>query len=65
MAFVRNLRDPLAHAIMGVAGVVFGVLSAGALALAAIVPAALGLLAFVLSPLRALIDRLRRSTKRS
>jgi hypothetical protein len=64
MALVRNLRDPLAHAIIGVAGLVFGVLSAGALAVAAIVPAALGLLAFLLSPLRALADRLRRLANR-
>jgi len=61
---VRNLRDPLAHAIMGIAGMVFGVLSAGALALAAIVPAALGLIAFLLSPLRALANRLRRLARR-
>jgi hypothetical protein len=63
MGAVRNLRDPLAQAIMGVASVVFGVLSAGALAVAAIIPAALGLLAFLLSPVRALVDRVRRSTR--
>jgi hypothetical protein len=64
IARVRKIRDALAHAVMGVAGLIFGVLSAGALALAAIVPAALGLLAFLLTPLRALADRLRRLARR-
>jgi hypothetical protein len=37
---------------------VFGVLSAVTLAVAAVVPAALGMLSFALSPLRALAERL-------
>jgi hypothetical protein len=59
MTGVRRVVQTAAHGIMGVVGLVFGVLSAVALAVAALVPAALGLLAFILSPLRGLIDRVR------
>gem|GEM_PF-6152790 len=45
---------------MTVVGGAFGVLSAVALAIAAVIPAILGVLAFVLSPLRALFERVQR-----
>ncbi|HZE04677.1 MAG TPA: hypothetical protein VE127_05600 [Solirubrobacteraceae bacterium] len=56
---MRTVRDSLAHALIGAVGLLFGVLSAIALAVAALVPPALGLLAFLASPIRALIERLR------
>jgi hypothetical protein len=46
--------------LLGAIGFVFGVLSAVALAVAAVIPALLGMLAFALSPLRALFERMRR-----
>jgi hypothetical protein len=55
---MSTLRDKLAHGVMGTVGIVFGVLGAVGLAIAAIVPAILGLLAFLLSPLRSLARRL-------
>lgn len=61
---MRATREALAQAVLGTLGAVFGVLSGIALALAAFVPALLGLLAFVLSPLRALADRVRESRER-
>ncbi|MGA2011091.1 MAG: hypothetical protein ABSH51_11280 [Solirubrobacteraceae bacterium] len=60
---MRRLRDSLTHALVGAVGLIFGALSAIALAVAAIVPAALGLLAFLLAPFRALVDRLRRPSR--
>jgi hypothetical protein len=57
---VRGLRDAVAQALMGAVGVVFGVLSAAALAVAVVIPPILGLLAILLAPLRALVDLLRR-----
>lgn len=63
MSRMSDLRDMLAHAVMGAVGIVLGILSAVALALAAIVPALLGLLAFMLSPLRAIVQRVLRSGK--
>jgi hypothetical protein len=60
---MRLVRDALAQTVMGVVGIVFGVLSAVALAVAAAIPPLLGLLAFVLSPLRALLDLLRRPAR--
>lgn len=59
MRAMRGIRDAVTHAVLGAVGLVFGALGALALAIAAIVPALLGLLAFVFSPLRALVDRLR------
>jgi hypothetical protein len=56
---MRGIRDAVMHAVLGAVGLVIGTLSGVALAIAAIVPAALGLLAFLLSPFRALVDRLR------
>ena len=56
---MRRVTDLVAHGAMGLVGLVFGTLSAAALAIAAIIPAALGLLAFLVSPVRALADRLR------
>jgi len=57
---VRALRDSVVQAVVGTIGIGFGLLSAIALAMAALIPALLGLLAFVLSPLRALLERIRR-----
>jgi hypothetical protein len=57
---MHAIRDTLVRGVMGVLGIVFGTLSAVALVIAAIVPAILGLLAFVFSPVRALVDRVRR-----
>ena len=57
---MRSLTALLAHSVMGLVGLIFGALSAVALAIAAVIPAALGLLAFVFAPLRTLRDRLRR-----
>ena len=56
---MRNLRDSALHTVLGGLGLLFGVLSAVALAAAALIPAALGLLAFLASPVRALLERLR------
>jgi hypothetical protein len=56
---VRAIRDALAQAVIGTFGVLFGILSAAALAVAAFIPALLGLLAFIFSPVRALVDRVR------
>ncbi len=44
---------------MSAVGLVLGVLSAVALGVAAVVPAILGLLSFALSPLHALVERVR------
>ena len=57
---MRRVTDLGAHGVMGLVGVVFGALSMVALAIAAVIPAALGLLAFVVAPVRVLVDRLRR-----
>ncbi len=51
------VRDKFVHGLMGTVGVVFGILAAVGLAVAAIVPAILGLLAFLISPLRAIVRR--------
>ncbi len=59
MGPVRAIRDGLTHAVLGALGLMFGALGAVAMTIAAIVPATLGLLAFLLSPIRALVDRLR------
>ena len=56
---MRGIRDAVTHAVLGSVGLVLGTLSAVALAVAAIVSSALGLLAFLLCPFRALVDRLR------
>jgi hypothetical protein len=55
------MRDTVLHGIVGAFGLVFGLLSAVALAVAAVVPALLGLLAFVLTPVRAAVERWRQS----
>jgi hypothetical protein len=57
---VKALRDAVIHAVLGVAGLLFGVLSAAALGIAAVIPPILGMLALLFSPLRALVDRFRR-----
>jgi hypothetical protein len=59
MRFVRLIRDAVVHGVLGAVGIVCGVLSFVALAVAAVIPAMLGMLASALSPLRALSDRLR------
>ncbi len=59
MGVVRTLLGRLAHSVVGAVGLVFAMLSTAALAVAAIIPAALGLLAFLASPVRALVNRLR------
>lgn len=59
---MRTVRDSAAHVVMGAVGVVFGILSAAALAIAALVPAALGLITFLALPFRALSNRLRGSS---
>jgi hypothetical protein len=56
---VRTIRDTIVQGVLGTFGIIFGLLSAIALVVAAFVPALLGLLAFLLSPLRALFERLR------
>ena len=56
---MRGIRDGVVHGVLGTIGIVCGVLSFVALAVAAVIPALLGMLAFALSPLRALGDRLR------
>jgi hypothetical protein len=56
---VRAVRDSVIQAVVGTLGIIFGFLSAVALALAALIPAILGVLAIVLSPLRALLERVR------
>jgi hypothetical protein len=56
---VTRPPEKLVHGAAGAAGYLFGVLSGAALAVAAFIPALLGLLAFVLSPLRSLMRRLR------
>jgi hypothetical protein len=59
MPLVRVIREAAVRGLGGVVGVTCGALGAVALAVAAVVPAILGLLAFVFSPLRAAVDRLR------
>lgn len=59
MGIVRTVRDSAAHVIVGAVGIVFGLLGGVALVVAAVIPAALGLLAFLASPFRAIIERLR------
>ena len=61
---VRTLRASVVHAFIGALGLVFGMLSAAALAVGAVIPAALGLLAFLVAPLRAALDRLREGAER-
>jgi hypothetical protein len=56
---MRALRDLLAHAVIGFVGIVCGALSVISLAIAAIIPAILGMLALALSPLRMISDRIR------
>ena len=50
------------HGAAGTVGYLFGLLSGAALAVAAFIPALLGLLAFLLSPLRALMRRIRQAS---
>jgi hypothetical protein len=57
---MARLRDAIAHGVMGAIGVLFGILSAIALGFAAVIPPILGLLALLASPVRALVERLRR-----
>ena len=57
---MRAVRDALAGAIMGIVGLVFGILSGVALAIAAAVPPIFGLFAVLLLPLRVLVERVRR-----
>jgi hypothetical protein len=45
---------------MGIVGIVCGVLSVVALAIAAVVPPILGLIALALTPVRALVERIGR-----
>ncbi len=59
MGAMRGVREGIAHAVLGAVGLVFGTLSAIAMTIAAIGAALLGLLAFLLSPFRALVERLR------
>ena len=56
---MRTVLHRLVQGVLGAGGMLFGVLAAVGLALAAVVPALLGLLAFLLSPIRALLERLR------
>ncbi len=56
---MQRLRDLIAHWIMGLIGIVSGVLSVIGFAVAAVVPAVLGVLTVALSPLRAITDRIR------
>ncbi len=58
---VRTIREAIMHGILGAVGYVLGLLSAAALALAALIPPILGALAVLLSPIRALFERLRGS----
>jgi hypothetical protein len=58
MGTVRGIRDGLVHAVLGALGLMFGALGAVVMTIAAIVSAALGMLAFLFSPIRALVDRL-------
>jgi hypothetical protein len=60
MSGVSALRDTIVGAAMGVLGAVCGVLSGVALGVAAVVPPILGMIALLLSPLRALAERLTR-----
>ena len=56
---MRALRERAVHGVLGALGALFGILAAIGLLVAAFVPALLGLLAFMLSPLRAMYERLR------
>ncbi len=56
---MNALRDLLAHAIMGFVGIVSGVLSVIAFAIAAFAAAVLGVFAVAVSPVRVITDRLR------
>ncbi len=58
---MRALHEGFVRALTGTAGLVAGVLSAAALGLAALLGPLLGLLAVVLTPVRALVQRLRRT----
>jgi hypothetical protein len=60
MLGVRVIREGVMRIAGTVIGVVGGSLGAVALLIAAIVPALLGLLALILSPLRAAVERFRR-----
>jgi hypothetical protein len=60
MLGVRVIREGVVRIAGTVIGVVCGSLGAVALLIAAIVPALLGLLALILSPLRAAVERFRR-----
>jgi len=59
MGAMRRVRESILHATFGVVGLVSGTLSAIAVTIAAIVGASLGLLAFLLSPVRAIVELLR------
>lgn len=56
---MHTVLDRLVQGVLGAGGMLFGVLAALGLAVAAFVPALLGLLAFLLSPIRAVLERLR------
>jgi predicted Co/Zn/Cd cation transporter (cation efflux family) len=60
MVVVQAIREAVVRGLGGLVGVVCGALGVVALGVAALVPAILGLLAFVFSPLRAAVDRVRR-----
>ena len=60
MRLVSAARDAIVGGVMGVIGLVCGVLSLVALAIAAALPPIVGLVALILSPLRELVDRLMR-----
>jgi hypothetical protein len=49
---------------MAAVGLVFGTLAAATLVVGAVIPAALGLLAFLAAPVRGLLDRLRQGSER-
>jgi hypothetical protein len=59
MVYMRDLRDALMHGVLGAVGAVSATLSGIALGIAAVISALIGMLSFVLSPLRALLDRVR------
>lgn len=58
---MKALRDLLVHGMMGLVGIVSGLLSMIALAIAAFVAAVIGGVAVAFAPLRVLADRLRGS----
>lgn len=60
---VRRVHDQLVGALMGTLGLIFGILSVAALALAAAIPPLLALVATVFAPVRGLVERFGRPNK--